>query len=125
MPALSNAEPYLWTVFFKVDGDTALVNTDDPSHVFLQGVPTVVTTPGNHGNRGTSDVDEGDDVGIPAIIGEYRTIMKPIPLTTPVLDSAFRNGHKNTPALQGTVHLAQCGGRAKSVRHAEGERTCT
>lgn len=78
-----NAEPYLWTVFFKVDGDTVVVNSDDLGNIFLQGVPTVVTTPGSHGNLGTSDVDEGDNVNVPAIIGEYRTIMKPIPLTTP------------------------------------------
>jgi hypothetical protein len=87
-----SAEPYLWTVFFKVDGDTAIVNTDDLDHVFVQGVPTVVTTPGNHGNLGTSDVDEGDDVGIPAIIGEYRTILKAIPLTTPVLGQSEVGG---------------------------------
>ena len=79
-----NAEPYLWTVFFKVDGDTVVVNSDDIGNIFLQGPPTVVTTPGNHGNLGTSDVDEDDDVNVPAIIGEYRTVMKPIPLTTPV-----------------------------------------
>jgi hypothetical protein len=82
---IGNAEPYLWTVFFKVDGDTVVVNTDDLGNVHLEGVPTIVTTPGNHGNLGTSDVDEGDDVAVPAIIGEYRTVMKPIPLTTPVL----------------------------------------
>lgn len=80
-----NAEPYLWTVFFKVDGDTLVVNSDGPIAPFLQGVPTVTGTPGNHGNLGTTDVDEGDDVSVPAIIGEYRTIMKPIPLTTPIL----------------------------------------
>lgn len=80
-----NAEPYLWTVFFKVDGDTLVVNSDGPAAPFLQGAPTVVGTPGNHGNLGTTDVDEDDDVTVPAIIGEYRTIMKPIPLTTPFL----------------------------------------
>ncbi len=79
-----NAEPYLWTVFFKVDGDTCVVNSDGAS-IFLQGTPTVITTPGNHGNLGDTDVDEGDDVNIPSIIGEYRTMMKPIPLTTPLL----------------------------------------
>ena len=78
-----DAEPYLWTVFWKVDGDTVVVNTDGPAPPFVQGFPTVVGTPGNHGNLGTSDVDEGDDVSIPAIIGEYHTTMKPIPLTTP------------------------------------------
>jgi hypothetical protein len=80
-----NAEPYLWTVFFKVDGDTCVVNTAGANGPFLQGVPTIVTTPGNHGNLGTSDVDEDDNVTIPSIIGEYRTLMKPIPLTTPLL----------------------------------------
>jgi hypothetical protein len=80
-----NAEPYLWTVFFKVDGDTVVVNSDDLGNIFLQGAPTVVTTPGNHGNLGTSDVDEGDTINVPAIIGEYRTVLKPIPLTVPVL----------------------------------------
>ena len=79
-----NAEPYLWTVFFKADGDSLVVNSSGPVAPFLQGAPTVVGTPGNHGNLGTTDVDEGDTVAIPAIIGEYRTLMKPIPLTVPL-----------------------------------------
>lgn len=80
-----NAEPYLWTVFFKADGETLVVNTDGPAAPFVQGAPTVVGTPGNHGNLGTTSVDEGDTVAIPSIIGEYRTVMKPIPLTVPIL----------------------------------------
>lgn len=81
-----NAEPYLWTVFFKADGESLVVNSDGPNPIFVQGPPTVVGTPGNHGNLGTNSVDEGDVVSIPAIIGEYRTVMKPIPLTTPILN---------------------------------------
>src|SRR3954464_12389541 len=45
------AEPYLWTVFFKVDGDGVAL-TDA---LKLSGGATVVTTPGSHGNLGTSD----------------------------------------------------------------------
>jgi len=80
-----SAEPYLWVVYFKVDGETIVVNTDGPNPAFLQGPPTIVPTPGNHGNLGVNDVDEGDEFPVPAIIGEYRTVMKPIPLTTPLL----------------------------------------
>lgn len=80
-----DAEPYLWAVYFKVDGETVVVNSDGPAAPFLQGPPVVVGTPGNHGNLYNTDVDEGDDVAIPAIIGEYHTTMKPIPLTTPIL----------------------------------------
>lgn len=80
-----SAEPYLWVVYFKVDGETIVVNTDGPNPAFLQGPPTIVPTPGNHGNLGVNDVDEGDEFPVPAIIGEYRTVMKPIPLTTPIL----------------------------------------
>ncbi len=79
-----SAEPYLWVVYFKVDGETIVVNSDGPNPAFLQGPPTVVPTPGNHGNLGVNDVDEGDEIAVPAIIGEYRTVMKPIPLTTPL-----------------------------------------
>jgi hypothetical protein len=80
-----DAEPYLWAVYFKVDGETVVVNTDGPAAPFLQGPPTVSTTPGNHGNLYDTDVDEGDDVPIPAVIGEWHSTLKPIPLTTPIL----------------------------------------
>jgi hypothetical protein len=79
-----NAEPYLWTVFFKVDGETVVVNTNGPAPPHLEGLPTVVPTPGNHGDLLNTDVDAGDDVAVPPAIGQYQTIMKPIPFTTPV-----------------------------------------
>lgn len=70
-----SAEPYLWTVFFKVDGATVQV-TDA---LKLSGPPTVETTPGSHGNLGDTDVDEGDTLTIPSSIGEFETILSPIP----------------------------------------------
>src|SRR5262245_39997389 len=76
-----SAEPYLWTVFFKIDGDTTFVN---PLFT-LQGTATVVGTRGNHGDLPNHDVDAGESVLIPAALGEFATTLKPIPLqpTTP------------------------------------------
>jgi hypothetical protein len=70
-----NAEPYLWTVFFKVDGETVRLTES----LTLSGSPTIVSTPGSHGNLGDTDVDEGDDVSIPSNVGEWETILSPIP----------------------------------------------
>lgn len=89
-----NAEPYLWTVFFKIDGSTCHV-TDD---LRLAGTATVVTTPGSHGNLGTTDVDAGDNVAIPQSIGFFQTNLTPIP-TPP----ALHNLVADVPAIAGVV----------------------
>lgn len=74
--AIGSAEPYLWTVFFKLDGDTVALGDD----LFLHGSATVITTPGSHGNLGDDDVDQGDEIAIPSAIGELITTLRPIPV---------------------------------------------
>jgi hypothetical protein len=74
-----DAEPYLWTAFFKVDGSTVSIN---PQTKKLEGAATVVGMPGNHGDLGPdgSDVDAGQTVPIPASVGHFATTMVPIPV---------------------------------------------
>jgi hypothetical protein len=75
-----SAEPYLWTVFFKIDGTTTVV-TDQFA---LAGTATVSGTQGNHRDLGPGGVDAGDDILIPPFLGEFATRLVPITLQQPV-----------------------------------------
>lgn len=72
--------PYLWSVFFKVDGDTVFVD----SSFTAQGQATVVGTPGDHDDLPGSDGIPGSfpaaTITIPATLGEFHTVVTPIPV---------------------------------------------
>ncbi len=76
VPEIPAAAPYLWTVFFKADGETLQVGADGT----LAGAATVVFTPGSHGNLGTRAVSVGDPISIPPSIGQWSTTLQPIPV---------------------------------------------
>jgi hypothetical protein len=75
---IGNAEPYLWTIFFKIDGETI---KHTPNQLVLTGDAVFRFGPGSHENLGTHAVDPGDTVQIPAAIGEFHTQLQPIILT--------------------------------------------
>lgn len=75
-----DSEPYLLTVFFKIDGELAFL-TDEFA---LSGAATVVPTPGTHGNLGDVDVGSGAaPIPIPSAIGQFETLLRPIALPEP------------------------------------------
>lgn len=92
-----NAEPYLWTCFFKIDGDSFAVQAGSG----LIGSPVISSSNGSHGNLGDTDVDAGDDVAVPEAIGLWRTKLKPIPVN----DAGIRAllGADNLPGFVGVV----------------------
>ncbi len=65
---------YLWTIFFKIDGDTVYVGED----LMLHGSATVVGTPGDHGDLPGNGALS--NVAIPSQLGEFRTVLTPIPI---------------------------------------------
>ncbi|MBO9700608.1 MAG: hypothetical protein J7604_10395 [Sporocytophaga sp.] len=90
-----NAEPYMWTVFFKIDGTTCRLNDS----LMLEGTATIFTTHGSHGNLGDSDVDAGDTVPIPSAIGFKEMTLTPIP----VPDIVKKLGTDDVPAVAGCI----------------------
>lgn len=90
-----SAEPYMWTIFFKIDGDTCKLNDS----LMLEGTATVFTTPGSHGNLGDTDVDAGDTVSVPPAIGQQDMTLIPIP----VPDFVKQAGTDDVSAFAGCI----------------------
>jgi hypothetical protein len=103
-----NFPMYLWTVFFTVDGSTAQLVLSG-GKLSLQGSASVIGTAGNQGDlpaNGNSN-PVPNVVSIPASLGTFPTVLKPIAL----------DGTPLAPGVVGCVAilLAQCGTPADAV----------
>jgi hypothetical protein len=81
---------YLWTVFFKIDGE--IVDGQPRAYVdstlTLQGQATIFPTSGDHGDLSAIGNLQPvtDVVSIPASLGDFRTVLTPIPIQIPGLN---------------------------------------
>ena len=89
---IGNAEPYLWTIFFKIDGETIKQNG-----VSLTGDAVFYFGTGSHENLNTHAVDSGETVTIPASVGEWHTTLTPIEIKD------FSNNSQLIPAITGVA----------------------
>lgn len=74
-------EPYMWNVFFKIDGEGILMN----ERFRLEGKPIYHFSEGSHGNLNAKGMGAGDKVGIPKEVGEWKASL--IPLTIPIFEA--------------------------------------
>lgn len=81
-PLDRGSEPYLLTLFFKVDGTNAALSNEFKLQTF-PGAEITFPTPGTHGNLGDVDVRDGDVVAIPPAIGFFDTTLRGIQLPEP------------------------------------------
>ena len=92
---------YLWTLFFKVDGESVSVGPG----AFVQGSAAVTFTPGNHGDLSDDDSVENPpggpatnvDLPIPSSLGEFQTRLTSIPIDPSLMALTGR------PSLAGYV----------------------
>lgn len=100
-----SGQVYLWTVFFKIDGDSVYLG----QNLQLQGQATVVPMPGDQGDLGSNDYGAfGATIPIPHEIATYVTVLRGIPV--PALKTVI-------PGMIGCVAvvLLQLGTPAKAI----------
>ncbi|MBP6589813.1 MAG: hypothetical protein KAX45_02685 [Chitinophagaceae bacterium] len=97
-----SAEPYLWTIFYKVDGSTVRL----ASNGRLQGTGSFRFHQTSHNNLPNQDMDAGEIVSIPAVIGKWETTLVPIPIDNSLKAIIKQQtGWDDIPAITGCVYV--------------------
>jgi len=91
--AIGGSEPYVWPIFFKVDGEndnvTASIKINDSGvSLSLDGIPTVESPKKSHGNLNLSggqvSAPSRATIKVPKKVGRFKTTLTPIPVTISV-----------------------------------------
>jgi hypothetical protein len=69
---LDGDEPYLWTVWLKIDGDHFTLSDRRNGHA------TIVSTSESHGDLHASNQQPGSTINVPAAVGQFGTVLKTI-----------------------------------------------
>jgi hypothetical protein len=93
------AEPYLLTVFFKVDGQGAELFQRSDGKLVLHGEPRVRPSASRHGNL--PRVRDGQTVDVPGNVGETPFSLRPIALPPPLGDAVVGGA----PGVAGVVFV--------------------
>ncbi len=70
----TNSEPYLWNIFFKIDGTCIKLNNEFK----LEGRPVYHFSKGSQGNLNARNIASGESAQIPEDVGEWKTMLVPI-----------------------------------------------
>ncbi len=76
-------EPYMWNVFFIIDGTTVTLG----ENLKLSGTASIATTAGSHGNLAVNGVGAGQTVQVPDSVGRFTPVLDLIRFPVSLRDS--------------------------------------